>query len=58
MDVMREELGHKELEGDVATLREKYQRDFESLKVFSTIYFSEPILFGDTRKGHSGQLRS
>ncbi|ERE67691.1 myosin phosphatase Rho-interacting protein [Cricetulus griseus] len=32
MDVMREELGHKELEGDVATLREKYQRDFESLK--------------------------
>ncbi|XP_051036493.1 myosin phosphatase Rho-interacting protein isoform X4 [Phodopus roborovskii] len=32
MDIMREELGHKELEGDVATLREKYQRDFESLK--------------------------
>ncbi|XP_021103258.1 myosin phosphatase Rho-interacting protein isoform X3 [Heterocephalus glaber] len=32
MDVMREELGHKELEGDSATLREKYQRDFENLK--------------------------
>uniref|UniRef100_A0A2K5WIL3 Myosin phosphatase Rho-interacting protein n=1 Tax=Macaca fascicularis TaxID=9541 RepID=A0A2K5WIL3_MACFA len=32
MDVMREELGHKDLEGDVATLREKYQRDLESLK--------------------------
>ncbi|XP_029424948.1 myosin phosphatase Rho-interacting protein isoform X2 [Nannospalax galili] len=32
MDVMREELGHKELEGDTATLREKYQRDFENLK--------------------------
>ncbi|XP_021495185.1 myosin phosphatase Rho-interacting protein isoform X3 [Meriones unguiculatus] len=32
MDAMREELGHKELEGDMATLREKYQRDFESLK--------------------------
>ncbi|XP_036051810.1 myosin phosphatase Rho-interacting protein isoform X4 [Onychomys torridus] len=32
MDVMREELDHRELEGDVATLREKYQRDFESLK--------------------------
>nr|XP_020038215.1 myosin phosphatase Rho-interacting protein isoform X2 [Castor canadensis]XP_020038216.1 myosin phosphatase Rho-interacting protein isoform X2 [Castor canadensis] len=32
MDVMREELGHKELEGDAATLREKYQRDFENLK--------------------------
>lgn len=36
MDVMREELGHKELQGDAATLREKYQRDFESLKVLST----------------------
>nr|XP_044986614.1 myosin phosphatase Rho-interacting protein isoform X2 [Jaculus jaculus] len=32
MDLMREELGHKELEGDAATLREKYQQDFESLK--------------------------
>ncbi|NP_001355860.1 myosin phosphatase Rho-interacting protein isoform 3 [Mus musculus] len=32
MGVMREELGHKELEGDVAALQEKYQRDFESLK--------------------------
>ncbi|XP_076792853.1 myosin phosphatase Rho-interacting protein isoform X8 [Arvicanthis niloticus] len=32
MSVMREELGHKELEGDVAALQEKYQRDFESLK--------------------------
>ncbi|KAM4844243.1 myosin phosphatase Rho-interacting protein isoform 1-T1 [Thomomys bottae] len=32
MNIMREELGHKELEGDAATLREKYQRDFESLK--------------------------
>lgn len=37
MDVMREELGHKELEGDAATLREKYQRDFENLKVFRSI---------------------
>ncbi|XP_008582472.1 PREDICTED: myosin phosphatase Rho-interacting protein isoform X1 [Galeopterus variegatus] len=32
MDIMREELGHKDLEGDAATLREKYQRDFENLK--------------------------
>uniref|UniRef100_A0A8C5VZM6 Myosin phosphatase Rho interacting protein n=1 Tax=Microcebus murinus TaxID=30608 RepID=A0A8C5VZM6_MICMU len=32
MDIMREELGHKDLEGDTATLREKYQRDFENLK--------------------------
>ncbi|XP_052053279.1 myosin phosphatase Rho-interacting protein isoform X3 [Apodemus sylvaticus] len=32
MGIMREELGHRELEGDVAALQEKYQRDFESLK--------------------------
>ncbi|XP_062072597.1 myosin phosphatase Rho-interacting protein isoform X3 [Lepus europaeus] len=32
MGLMREELGHKELEGDAASLREKYQRDFENLK--------------------------
>ncbi|XP_045382924.1 myosin phosphatase Rho-interacting protein isoform X2 [Lemur catta] len=32
MDTMREELGHKDLEGDTAVLREKHQRDFENLK--------------------------
>ncbi|XP_014644924.1 PREDICTED: myosin phosphatase Rho-interacting protein isoform X2 [Ceratotherium simum simum] len=32
MDVMREELEHKDLEGSAATLREKYQKDFENLK--------------------------
>ncbi|XP_036308355.1 myosin phosphatase Rho-interacting protein isoform X7 [Pipistrellus kuhlii] len=32
MDIMREELEHKDLEGDTATLREKYQKDFENLK--------------------------
>ncbi|XP_036134353.1 myosin phosphatase Rho-interacting protein isoform X3 [Molossus molossus] len=32
MDVMREELEHKDLEGNTATLREKYQKDFENLK--------------------------
>ncbi|XP_046532223.1 myosin phosphatase Rho-interacting protein [Equus quagga] len=32
MDVMREELEHKDLEGSTATLREKYQKDFENLK--------------------------
>ncbi|KFO27647.1 Myosin phosphatase Rho-interacting protein [Fukomys damarensis] len=32
MDIMREELGHKELEVDSATLREKYRQDFENLK--------------------------
>ncbi|XP_049632700.1 myosin phosphatase Rho-interacting protein isoform X3 [Suncus etruscus] len=32
MDVMREELEHKDLEGNTASLREKYQKDFENLK--------------------------
>ncbi|XP_012581669.1 PREDICTED: myosin phosphatase Rho-interacting protein isoform X4 [Condylura cristata] len=32
MDVMREELEHKDLEGNAASLREKYQKDFENLK--------------------------
>ncbi|KAM8816406.1 myosin phosphatase Rho-interacting protein isoform 1-T1 [Rhynchonycteris naso] len=31
-DLLREELEHKGLEGSVAALREKYQRDFENLK--------------------------
>lgn len=35
MNSMRDELENKSLEGDVASLREKYQRDFESLKVFA-----------------------
>lgn len=35
MNTMRDELENKHLEGDVASLREKYQRDFESLKVFA-----------------------
>nr|XP_056722304.1 myosin phosphatase Rho-interacting protein isoform X2 [Euleptes europaea] len=32
MDVMRDELEHKHLEGSTSTLREKYQKDFENLK--------------------------
>ncbi|XP_077358049.1 uncharacterized protein LOC144004603 isoform X2 [Festucalex cinctus] len=32
MNSMRDELENKQLEGDVASLRAKYQRDFESLK--------------------------
>ncbi|KAM4624460.1 uncharacterized protein ACJ7VT_005302 [Polymixia lowei] len=35
MNTMRDELENKHLEGDVTSLREKYQRDFESLKVFA-----------------------
>ncbi|XP_066544896.1 early endosome antigen 1 isoform X2 [Amia ocellicauda] len=32
MNVMRDELEHKHLEGDVSSLKEKYQKDFENLK--------------------------
>ncbi|XP_036875420.2 myosin phosphatase Rho-interacting protein isoform X4 [Manis javanica] len=32
MGIMREELEHKDLQGGAATLREKYQKDFENLK--------------------------
>ena len=39
MNTMRDELENKHLEGDVASLREKYQRDFESLKVFALSIF-------------------
>lgn len=35
MNSMKDELENKHLEGDVASLRDKYQRDFESLKVFA-----------------------
>lgn len=42
MNSMRDELENKHLDGDVASLREKYQRDFESLKVFAlSFYVSE-----------------
>lgn len=33
MNVMRDELENKHLEGSASTLREKYQKDFENLKV-------------------------
>ncbi|XP_078237410.1 myosin phosphatase Rho-interacting protein isoform X3 [Pogona vitticeps] len=32
MNIMRDELEHKHLEGNASTLREKYQKDFENLK--------------------------
>ncbi|XP_010286524.1 PREDICTED: myosin-11-like [Phaethon lepturus] len=36
MNVMRDELENKHLEGNASTLREKYQKDFENLKVLIT----------------------
>lgn len=45
MNTMRDELENKHLEGDVASLREKYQRDFESLKVFALSFYLSGIFF-------------
>lgn len=45
MNTMRDELENKHLEGDVASLREKYQRDFESLKVFALSFYLSGFLF-------------
>lgn len=41
MDVMREELEYKDLEGSTVILREKYQKDFENLKVLKYRFFVE-----------------
>lgn len=40
---MRDELENKPPEGDVASLREKYQKDFDSLKVQTTTSNKSPI---------------
>lgn len=45
MNTMRDELENKHLEGDVACLREKYQRDFESLKVFALSFYLSGFFF-------------
>lgn len=45
MNTMRDELEIKHLEGDVASLREKYQRDFESLKVFALSFYLSAFFY-------------
>ncbi|MEQ2167110.1 hypothetical protein GOODEAATRI_000785, partial [Goodea atripinnis] len=45
MNSMKDELENKHLEGDVASLREKYQRDFESLKVFLLLLHPKDLMF-------------
>lgn len=44
VNTMRDELENKHLEGDVASLREKYQKDFESLKVFALYFLLKQIV--------------
>lgn len=43
VDVMREELEHRDLEGDAAALRDKYQQDFENLKVLKPCFICKAV---------------
>ncbi|KAJ8399884.1 hypothetical protein AAFF_G00406140 [Aldrovandia affinis] len=42
MNSMKDELENKHLEGDVSSLKEKYQKDFESLKVSVFVFGGQP----------------
>lgn len=57
MNSMKDELENKHLEGDVASLREKYQRDFESLKV-SALSFSISGLTIVKSESNKGKFRN
>lgn len=59
MNSMKDELENKHLEGDVASLREKYQRDFESLKVFALSFsISGLTIKSESNKGKYRNSRS
>ncbi|XP_034425973.1 early endosome antigen 1 isoform X5 [Hippoglossus hippoglossus] len=61
MNTMRDELENKHLEGDVASLREKYQRDFESLKAtcergFSAMEDTHHKVIEDIQRQHQREI--
>ncbi|KAK2820263.1 hypothetical protein Q5P01_023222 [Channa striata] len=61
MNTMRDELENKHLEGDVASLREKYQRDFESLKAtcergFAAMEETHQKLVDDLQRQHQREI--
>ncbi|CAJ1080893.1 LOW QUALITY PROTEIN: early endosome antigen 1 [Xyrichtys novacula] len=61
MNTMRDELENKHLEGDVASLREKYQRDFESLKAtcergFAAMEETHQKLIQDLQRQHQREI--
>ncbi|XP_042252432.1 early endosome antigen 1 isoform X3 [Thunnus maccoyii] len=61
MNTMRDELENKHLEGDVASLREKYQRDFESLKAtcergFAAMEETHQKLIEDLQRQHQREI--
>ncbi|XP_028422702.1 myosin phosphatase Rho-interacting protein isoform X3 [Perca flavescens] len=61
MSTMKDELESKHLEGDVASLREKYQRDFESLKAtcergFAAMEDTHQKLIHDLQRQHQREI--
>ncbi|XP_041818053.1 early endosome antigen 1 isoform X6 [Chelmon rostratus] len=61
MNTMRDELENKHLEGDVASLREKYQRDFESLKAtcergFAAMEETHQKVIQDLQRQHQREI--
>ncbi|XP_023266951.1 myosin phosphatase Rho-interacting protein isoform X2 [Seriola lalandi dorsalis] len=61
MNTMRDELENKHLEGDVASLREKYQRDFESLKAtcergFAAMEETHQKVIEDIQRQHQREI--
>uniref|UniRef100_UPI00398F4507 putative leucine-rich repeat-containing protein DDB_G0290503 isoform X2 n=1 Tax=Pristiophorus japonicus TaxID=55135 RepID=UPI00398F4507 len=61
MDMMRDELGQKHLEGNTADLREKYQRDIDNLKAtcergFTAMEESHQKVIEELQKQHQREL--
>nr|XP_046232240.1 plectin isoform X3 [Scatophagus argus] len=61
MNTMRDELENKHLGGDVASLREKYQRDFESLKAtcergFAAMEETHQKVIQDLQRQHQREI--
>uniref|UniRef100_A0A1A8H748 Myosin phosphatase Rho interacting protein n=2 Tax=Nothobranchius korthausae TaxID=1143690 RepID=A0A1A8H748_9TELE len=61
MNSMKDELENKHLEGDVASLREKYQRDFESLKAtcergFAAMEETHQKVIDDIQRQHQREI--
>ncbi|MGH0137459.1 UNVERIFIED_CONTAM: hypothetical protein FKN15_024601 [Acipenser sinensis] len=65
MNVMRDELEHKHLEGDMSSLKEKYQKDFENFKAtcergFAAMEETHQKMLEDIQRQHQrevGKLR-
>nr|XP_015215395.1 PREDICTED: myosin phosphatase Rho-interacting protein isoform X2 [Lepisosteus oculatus] len=61
MNAMKDELEHKHLEGDVSSLREKYQKDFENLKAtcergFAAMEETHQKVIEDIQRQHQREI--